>query len=171
MAETHEAYPERRDVDGRALVYFAGGLVAFLVAVAVLLRLVFGYVPASPPFGAGLVAPGRTAPALLTDPHAERRAYEAEKDSELNSFGWVDRQAGIAHIPIAEAMKLLAAHGGRSDTGGPSEAGGQSQAAGAPGQPEAAPANAECALLTENVPRTPQAAACRNGVEARGSGQ
>jgi hypothetical protein len=29
--------------------------------------------------------------------------------ARLGSYGWVDRQAGVAHIPIEEAMRLVAA--------------------------------------------------------------
>ncbi|HEY1769925.1 MAG TPA: hypothetical protein VGG02_06690 [Chthoniobacterales bacterium] len=32
-------------------------------------------------------------------------------EMELNSYGWVDRKTGTAHIPIARAMELLAARG------------------------------------------------------------
>jgi hypothetical protein len=30
------------------------------------------------------------------------------EDSLLNRYGWIDRDKGIVHIPIAEAMRLLA---------------------------------------------------------------
>ena len=39
---------------------------------------------------------------------AELRASE---DAQLQSYGWVDRQAGIAAIPIKRAMALLAERG------------------------------------------------------------
>jgi hypothetical protein len=31
-----------------------------------------------------------------------------EEDSRLKSYGWVERDKGIVHIPIEEAMRLLA---------------------------------------------------------------
>jgi hypothetical protein len=34
---------------------------------------------------------------------------KARQLERLGSFGWVDRKAGVAHIPIEEAMKLVAA--------------------------------------------------------------
>ena len=37
--------------------------------------------------------------------------YRAREDASLKSYGWVDRKAGIAQIPIDEAMKLLADKG------------------------------------------------------------
>ena len=32
---------------------------------------------------------------------------EARQREQLGSFGWVDRKAGVAHIPIDEAMRLV----------------------------------------------------------------
>jgi len=49
------------------------------------------------------------APRLQSAPQPERAAYFAEKQQRLDSAGWVDRGAGIAHIPLQEAMRLAAA--------------------------------------------------------------
>jgi hypothetical protein len=46
---------------------------------------------------------------LESAPFAERDAYFAAKERELHAWGWVDRRAGIARIPIEESMRLLAA--------------------------------------------------------------
>lgn len=48
-------------------------------------------------------------PLLETAPQPDRAAYDAEKANMIGSYGWVDRKAGIAHIPVDEAMRLLAA--------------------------------------------------------------
>ncbi len=37
--------------------------------------------------------------------------YRAREDAALKSYGWVDRKAGIAQIPIDEAMNLIAKNG------------------------------------------------------------
>jgi hypothetical protein len=34
-----------------------------------------------------------------------------DQESQLNSYGWVDEKAGVAHIPIKRAMELLAQRG------------------------------------------------------------
>ncbi len=47
-------------------------------------------------------------PRLQIDAGAELQAFRAEKRSQLNTYGWVDRDAGIAHIPIRRAMELMA---------------------------------------------------------------
>ena len=48
------------------------------------------------------------APRLQPAPQDERAAYFAEKEARLNGYGWVDRDAGIARIPLEEAMRLEA---------------------------------------------------------------
>ncbi|MBV8936771.1 MAG: hypothetical protein JO096_06315 [Alphaproteobacteria bacterium] len=50
-------------------------------------------------------------PRLQTNPSedlAQSRVYE---DKQLNSYYWVDKQKGIVHIPIEEAMKRVASEG------------------------------------------------------------
>jgi hypothetical protein len=49
------------------------------------------------------------APRLQPAPQDERTAYFAEKERRLSGVGWVDRGAGIAHIPLEDAMRLAAA--------------------------------------------------------------
>jgi hypothetical protein len=37
--------------------------------------------------------------------------FRDEKEQQLDSYGWVDRGKGIAHIPIGQAMQDVAARG------------------------------------------------------------
>lgn len=39
---------------------------------------------------------------------ARGQQARARQLARLGAYGWVDRQAGVAHIPIEEAMKLVA---------------------------------------------------------------
>ncbi len=55
-------------------------------------------------------------PQLQSAPQLERAQYFAEKRQLLESWGWVDRSAGIARIPVEEAMRLNAEDGGNADT-------------------------------------------------------
>jgi hypothetical protein len=50
-------------------------------------------------------------PRLEPDPLAPRAAAQAREDAILASYGWVDRKAGIARIPIDRAMELLVEKG------------------------------------------------------------
>ena len=62
------------------------------------------------------------APVLQQSEVADLERMRRAEDVRLNSYGWIDEQAGVVHIPIAEAMRLLAdrkaaeAHGIRVDS-------------------------------------------------------
>jgi hypothetical protein len=49
-------------------------------------------------------------------PHADLEAFQSREEAELNSYGWIDRQAGVVRIPIARAMELLAQKSLRSQS-------------------------------------------------------
>ena len=46
-------------------------------------------------------------PRLQTDPQADLAAYVRKERHLLDSYGWVDRERGIAHIPVQIAMERL----------------------------------------------------------------
>lgn len=50
-------------------------------------------------------------PRLQTDEAADLRRFRAEQEKRLNGYYWIDKQKGIAHIPISEAMQKLARSG------------------------------------------------------------
>jgi hypothetical protein len=50
-------------------------------------------------------------PHLQGNPAAELSRLKAESLDQLNTYGWVNREAGIAHIPIDRAMDILARSG------------------------------------------------------------
>jgi hypothetical protein len=55
--------------------------------------------------------PRYPAPRLQTDPAADMRAFLAAELKRLNSGGWDDKSKGTGHIPIDDAMRLIAASG------------------------------------------------------------
>lgn len=55
--------------------------------------------------------PNWPAPRLQSDPAADMRQFHTEEMRELNSAGWRDRAANTVHIPIDQAMRLMAAEG------------------------------------------------------------
>lgn len=59
------------------------------------------------------------APRLQTDPAADLQRFTAQELLRLNSVGWLDKSRGIAHIPIDDAMRRVAAQG-IADWPGPS---------------------------------------------------
>jgi hypothetical protein len=58
--------------------------------------------------------PQAESPALQSAPQQDRAQYDAEKRKLLDSWEWVDRQRGIARIPVEEAMRIMAARGGNA---------------------------------------------------------
>jgi hypothetical protein len=50
-------------------------------------------------------------PRLQTNPAAELQRFRAEEETRLNTYRWIDKQKGIVHIPIKQAMKKLARTG------------------------------------------------------------
>ncbi len=50
-------------------------------------------------------------PRLQTDEAADLRRFRAAEDARLNGYYWVDKQKGVAHIPIGEAMQKVARSG------------------------------------------------------------
>lgn len=51
------------------------------------------------------------APRLQTDPAEDLARFRAKKEKELNTYYWIDKQKGIVHVPIGQAIKELAAKG------------------------------------------------------------
>jgi hypothetical protein len=44
-------------------------------------------------------------------PHRDLVSFQQEQQSELNTYGWIDREHGVVRIPIERAMELLAERG------------------------------------------------------------
>jgi hypothetical protein len=132
---------EQRDVDTRTIVLLGATLAGFILLAVLILRLIYGVPPRPLPFGSETNLPGRGLPVLQIDPHADLEAYAAKKDRALHGYGWVDRNAGIAHVPIEEAMRTIARDGVPDWGRTPAAAG-------------------DCTLLAGKVPRAPQAANC-----------
>jgi len=51
------------------------------------------------------------APMLEIDERTQLRQYLMNQENRLNSYGWVDEKAGVAHIPIERAMDLIVQRG------------------------------------------------------------
>jgi hypothetical protein len=50
-------------------------------------------------------------PRLQISPARDLAAFRASEEAELNSYGWVNRTAGVVRIPIREAMERLVQQG------------------------------------------------------------
>jgi hypothetical protein len=51
------------------------------------------------------------APMLEINERGQMRDFLMNQENQLNSYGWVDEKAGVAHIPIERAMELTVQRG------------------------------------------------------------
>jgi hypothetical protein len=111
---------EKEDADTRAVIRAGIALALVTLVASALVLFLFRWLAlreakgdAPPPPMAGSTEPGRLPPAprLQTLPAADLAAVRAEEERALTTYGWVDEHAGTVHIPIAEAMRLLAQRG------------------------------------------------------------
>ncbi len=149
---------ERRDVDGPVILLVG---VLFVVIAVIIHAAVWALFKS---FDARSARQGRPAtlvnarpttppvPRLQVDPAADLRRMRASEDESLESYGWIDKEKGIARIPIERAMELIAGRG--LPTG--AQAGVSGQAAGLKG--EGGGANAGRAAGADAVGESPAGA-------------
>ena len=98
------------------IALFGAGLFVTVVAVVLLMAWLFGYFaktqslgpPASPFTDVRVLPPD---PRLQVEPNKDLDRLRAEQEKQLDSYGWVDRNPGVVHIPIERAMGLVAERG------------------------------------------------------------
>jgi hypothetical protein len=105
----------RHDVDARRVVI--GGVMIAAAVAAVVGAIVFGLHRADVPLdGARDARPDGidAGVALESAPQLDLQRERAAQRLRLQSAGWVDQSAGIAHIPIDDAIALLGERGLRA---------------------------------------------------------
>ncbi len=50
-------------------------------------------------------------PRLQVDPESELIQFKVIEDSLINTYGWIQKEAGVVRIPVDEAMKLMLQRG------------------------------------------------------------
>ncbi len=50
-------------------------------------------------------------PRLQVDPELDLEQFKVIEDSLVNSYGWVQKEAGVVRIPLDEAMKVMLERG------------------------------------------------------------
>ncbi len=116
-ASPHDHEHEERDVNIPAILWALGGIA---VTVGVVCLIVWGMftmfesrqsafdIPASPVADTAAVPPQ---PRLQAQPSIDMAVFRAHTDSVINHYGWVDRPAGIARMPIDSAISIVARQG------------------------------------------------------------
>jgi hypothetical protein len=130
------ALPEKRDVSALGISLAGLGLMVLLAIALGGLWLIFSWQSSGPAIG--FVRP---------DPAAELTKFRAAEQAKLDAFGWIDRKAGIARIPVKEAMALIAQR--RTLPAWPATSG-----------------DAYCNFLESAVPRSPAVGDCTKSATA-----
>jgi hypothetical protein len=117
MAEADEVKYETEDFSPRGIRWFTAGLAVLAVTVLVLMGALLWLLSGGWPPHQGIVTPLVPAPNMSPQPDLQvassldYQQMRAAEEAQLRSYRWVDREAGIAAIPIERAMEILAGRG------------------------------------------------------------
>jgi hypothetical protein len=107
---------EQKDVNVRNLLLLGSGMGFLTLLGLVGMGLLFAYYstheslgPPPSPLAAGPQIPPQ--PRLEIGEHSDLERKRRAEEAILNTYGWVDRKAGIVRIPIDRAIELLAQRG------------------------------------------------------------
>lgn len=116
--------PPHGDENVRAILHFALWMVVAAVVIYAVLFGMFQYFdreaamadPARNPLLIGEKPPATPAarfpqPRLQANAAADLDKFRAAENETLASYGWVDRNAGIVHMPIDRAMQMVVERG------------------------------------------------------------
>ena len=118
-ADNPEIAHEESDVDVRAIVGYGAGLAAVCLIVGLFLWWLQGFFTAQTgreqtlvfPMAAGQRDQQPPTPRLQDDPQQDLRDLVAKQQGQLSRYSWVDKNAGIARIPIEDAMRIVVQRG------------------------------------------------------------
>jgi hypothetical protein len=104
------------EINLRAVTWTTIGLVVLVIAVLVTVGGLFSFFKhqnASANPQTEITTSGRLPPAprLQTNPASDLQQFLEVENAKLNSYGWIDKGAGVIRIPIDRAMDLLAQRG------------------------------------------------------------
>jgi hypothetical protein len=114
-----DVHHETSDVNFKAILTFGIGLTVAAALIHLLLWLLFMYFQ-NREAGTGvrlfpLAAEQQNRlppePRLQTNPRQELSELRAGEEAILNTYGWVDKTAGVVRLPIDEAMRLTIERG------------------------------------------------------------
>ncbi len=103
---------ETRDLSFKAIALFGLGLLLLLAVGGLILVGLFTVIVHQQ--AQSDVLPARVTPTLPPQPRLQvvpgntLQQQRAAEDQQLSTYGWIDRQHDIAHIPIDRAMDLFA---------------------------------------------------------------
>jgi hypothetical protein len=117
--ENVTVHHEESDVNIRGILGFGAGLVVVAVVIHLLMWVLLGFFESraakqpQPAYPLAATQENRLPPEprLQTNPREDLAVLRARENAQLQSYGWVDRNAGVVRIPIDAAMKLTLQRG------------------------------------------------------------
>lgn len=132
LRRSEEAGHEERDASVRVIIYVGIGFVLVALLLHVTLAWFFRYMAggtgaettdiskiSAPEHGLAVRITPDTLPPyprLMVNEPGDLRSVQQGWRKQLHSYGWVDRKAGVVHIPIDRAMDIIANQGPRPET-------------------------------------------------------
>lgn len=112
-----DAAHEQKDADVISL-FMVAGLLLLVIALCLLICWAVlhffnreRYVEQGRPRASGTQVATFPSPRLLVHSGRERKKLETAERTQMESYGWVDRRAGVARIPVTRAMQLIIERG------------------------------------------------------------
>ena len=110
---------EKKDVDTEGVLHVGAAVIVVTILSSVLVLFLFNFMvdradkadPPNPPLARHEQGRKAPEPRLQEMPFKDISELRAEERQLLDASGWVDEPAGIARIPIAQAMKIVAEKG------------------------------------------------------------
>ena len=114
-----EVHHEMSDANVRGVLGFGAALLVTALFIHFVVWVLFKYLDAREarrvvpqyPLAVSEAARLPPEPRLQTNPRQDLRDLRTQEDQILNSYGWVDKNAGIVRIKIDDAMKLVVQRG------------------------------------------------------------
>ncbi|MER3473335.1 MAG: hypothetical protein C4335_04740 [Armatimonadota bacterium] len=110
----HGGRYEKQDVGFRFAMLFVSALIAAIVVIMVFLVWFYRLVTPAPPQQASSASTVRQLPpppVLQANPAVDMQKFRQVEEQKVSSYGWVDKQAGIAKVPVQRAMEIVAERG------------------------------------------------------------
>lgn len=105
---------ETRDVDPKVIALLVGSIALIVGGAMIGLHfLMIAHAAATRAQSAELVTVDQTPPKphLQTTPTGDFETFVVQQEEQLHSYGWIDRQKGVVHIPVERAMDLAVKDG------------------------------------------------------------
>lgn len=102
---------EKQDVGFRFAMVFVSALIAAVVVVLIFLVWFYRMVAPAPPQQATTTRRLPPGPVLQANPAVDMAKFRQREEQKVSSYGWVDRNAGIAKVPVQRAMEMVAERG------------------------------------------------------------